>query len=194
MSRWPGRLALVTQAANLEPRKSPALDTARMTERQLETRKPESDDNCAGDTSVFTCIGAPQKMQCSIFWADAVAILMDLGIMVWHTSNDAVPTMSYSIDTFIETIISLDDAARHVATISGKKRNRRVILRWISRGVAGVRLPAIRIGGQLYTSAEALNYFLNESQAARFRNDGKSVIKNDGQHLGLDQQAADLGI
>ncbi len=71
------------------------------------------------------------------------------------------------IDTFTEEIIDLDAAAAHIARISKTKRNRRVLLRWANRGLAGVKLPTILIGGQIYTSKEKLNWFLNESANAK---------------------------
>jgi hypothetical protein len=71
------------------------------------------------------------------------------------------------IDTFTEEIIDLDTAAAHIARISKTKRNRRVLLRWANRGLAGVKLPTILIGGQIYTSKEKLNWFLNESAKAK---------------------------
>ena len=38
--------------------------------------------------------------------------------------------------------------------------------RWVSRGVRGVRLDAIRIGGTLYTSLEALQRFADQLSTA----------------------------
>ena len=62
------------------------------------------------------------------------------------------------IDTFNEEIMDLDAAAAHIARISKTKRNRRVLLRWSNRGVSGLKLPTILIGGQIYTSKEKLNW------------------------------------
>jgi hypothetical protein len=97
------------------------------------------------------------------------------------------------IDTFSETIISVDDAAKHVSKINGKKRNRSVILRWMNRGVSGVRLSAIRIGGDLCTSKEALNRFLNEAQAAKTKRHSKATSQGIRQ-ASLERQAKELGI
>lgn len=71
------------------------------------------------------------------------------------------------IDTFQEQVISIDEADKHVAKISGKKRNRAKIIRWANRGVAGVKLRTIAIGSEIFTSREALNEFLNESRNAK---------------------------
>ena len=74
---------------------------------------------------------------------------------------------TYDIDTFVERIISLDEGAKHVSKISSTRRNKRILLRWSNRGVGDVKLPTIRIGGELYTSREALNWFLNASRQSK---------------------------
>ena len=70
--------------------------------------------------------------------------------------------LARTIDTFVEKVISLARAAEHVGKISGKKPNRRALLRWALKGKKGIRLPTIDISGELYTSEEALNWYLNE--------------------------------
>ena len=69
-----------------------------------------------------------------------------------------------AIDIENEQLLGLRDAAAHVTT---KYRNRRggramhisTICRWISRGIKGVKLESIAIGGTRATSVEALNRF-----------------------------------
>lgn len=104
-------------------------------------------------------------------------------------------TVTNEIDTFSETIISLDEGAKHVSQISGTKRNRRVLVRWSNRGVAGVKLPTIRIGGELYTSQEKLNWFLNASRDAkrqRHSNATKAGIAKAS--IDVEHEAEELGI
>ena len=72
-----------------------------------------------------------------------------------------------AIDTFTDSLLSLDDAAKHCEKISGTQRNRAVLVRWANRGVAGVRLEIIQIGKKLYTSQSALNEFFMASRAAK---------------------------
>ena len=99
------------------------------------------------------------------------------------------------IDTFSETVISIDDAAKHVSKISCKKRNRSVILRWINRGVSGVRLSAIRIGGELFTSKEALNTFLNEARVAKTKRHSQATASGIRRaSTNLEAEAERLGI
>ena len=71
------------------------------------------------------------------------------------------------IDTFKESIMSTEDAAKHIAKITGSKSNRNLILRWMNRGVSGVVLASVRIGSEIYTSREKLNLFLNESRRVK---------------------------
>ena len=61
-------------------------------------------------------------------------------------------------DIQVEQLLTLQDAAKslprrpHVATV----------YRWISAGVRGVRLEAVRVGGVLYTSREKLQFFADQ--------------------------------
>ena len=102
---------------------------------------------------------------------------------------------SLEIDTFTEAIISLLEGAEHISKISGKKRNKRVLIRWSNRGVAGVKLPTIRIGGELYTSQEKLNWFLNASREAKRQKqstatkEGIAKAQNE-----LEKKAQELGV
>ena len=101
---------------------------------------------------------------------------------------------SRQIDTFNETIMSLDEGAKHVSEISGKKRNRRILVRWSNRGVAGVKLPTIRVGSELYTSREALNWFLNASQEAKRSRHSEATTNGIRLAKCVEQQAQELGI
>ena len=102
--------------------------------------------------------------------------------------------MENRIDTFTEAVISLDVAAKHVSKISGTKRNRRVLIRWANRGVAGVKLPTVRIGGQIYTSQEKLNWFLNESQTAKRKRHSQATKAGIQTSKKLEREAQELGI
>ena len=102
-------------------------------------------------------------------------------------------TTTTEIDTFKEIVISLDQGAKHVSKISGTKRNRRVLIRWSNRGVAGVKLPTIRIGGEIFTSQEKLNWFLNASREAKQKRHSQATSL--GIHrASVEQQAQELGI
>ena len=103
-------------------------------------------------------------------------------------------TPTPEINTFEERIISLEDGAKHISKISGTKRNRRVLIRWSNRGVAGIKLPTIRVGGQLYTSQEKLNWFLNESREAKRKRHSQATSAGIQQAKSVEQRAQELGI
>lgn len=64
------------------------------------------------------------------------------------------------IDLSNETVLSLTEAARHLPTgRNGKQVHRATVFRWAQRGVRGVRLETIQIGGTKCTSFEALQRF-----------------------------------
>ena len=59
-----------------------------------------------------------------------------------------------------ETLIALRDAPKHLPIRpNGKRLHVSAVYRWIAKGVAGVVLEAVRIGGTTYTSLEALQRF-----------------------------------
>ncbi len=64
------------------------------------------------------------------------------------------------IDITCEQLVSIRDIPRHLPRRpSGKRVHISACYRWLSRGVSGVKLEAIRIGGTTYTSVEALQRF-----------------------------------
>ena len=64
------------------------------------------------------------------------------------------------IDMSTETLLTLAQAARlRPASRQGRPTHICTIYRWILRGERGCRLEAIRLGGTLYTSHEAMQWF-----------------------------------
>lgn len=64
------------------------------------------------------------------------------------------------IELRTETLIALRDAPKHLpARPGGKRLHISAIYRWITKGVAGIVLEAVRVGGTTYTSLEALQRF-----------------------------------
>ncbi len=72
----------------------------------------------------------------------------------------------------LEGLVPLDQAANllphrvHISTI----------FRWQSRGVSGVKLQTVRIGGRRYVSREALQRFATESTSAARTEQAKSEL------------------
>lgn len=59
-----------------------------------------------------------------------------------------------------ETLIPLAEVPRRLPPRpSGRMIHISAVYRWVQRGVRGVRLEAIRVGGTTYTSIEALQRF-----------------------------------
>lgn len=58
---------------------------------------------------------------------------------------------------------------------SGKRIHISAVYRWIKRGVRGVRLEAVKIGGTTYTSLEALQRFTDRCTSAHSEPDDRDV-------------------
>lgn len=64
------------------------------------------------------------------------------------------------IDIQNEQVVSLTDASKHLPRRrAGKRPHVATLYRWVARGVQGVRLESIQVGGTLCTSLEALQRF-----------------------------------
>jgi len=63
------------------------------------------------------------------------------------------------IDTTIEQLVSFDDAADYLPS----NPHRATVWRWSQRGVRGVRLESVLVGGKRFTSREAIDRFLAAS-------------------------------
>ena len=75
----------------------------------------------------------------------------------------------YTIDPTAEQLERLHEVPRMLDDLTkGRCRpNVATVRRWRQRGIAGLRLPALSIGGCYYTSMEALRWWLQASAAAR---------------------------
>jgi hypothetical protein len=71
------------------------------------------------------------------------------------------------IDPQAESLLTIKSAARLYPGRTGKGYATTTIWRWIKPGVAGVRLEKVHIGGQTYTSREALQRFHRNVAAAK---------------------------
>lgn len=59
-----------------------------------------------------------------------------------------------------EDVLTLAQARKELASITGKRPDKATLSRWIHRGCGGVKLDAIRLGMQLFTSRQALTRFI----------------------------------
>ena len=71
------------------------------------------------------------------------------------------------IDVTTENLITLSKAARDLPSRNGKRGiNNSTVWRWTVRGIRGVKLETVLVGGTRFTSQQALNRFFHASTAA----------------------------
>lgn len=87
------------------------------------------------------------------------------------------------IDWKQENVVSLMAATKHVPKRNGKRPAFTTLLRWAKRGLRGVRLETVRVGGTICTSLEALDRFFDRLSEPEDR----TVLPSDRQRA---QQAA----
>ena len=72
-----------------------------------------------------------------------------------------------AIDIHTEELLELNKVPANLERRTGKRLNLSTVYRWTNRGIAGVRLETVLVGGSRYTSAEALNRFFTQSTLAK---------------------------
>lgn len=78
--------------------------------------------------------------------------------MAIHRINNAAEVVSRVLS---ENVLSLAQARTELANITGQRPDKATLTRWIHRGVGGVKLEAIRLGGRdIFTSTESLTRFI----------------------------------
>ena len=75
-----------------------------------------------------------------------------------------------TIDIQTDTLLQISDVSKHLPG----KIHVASIWRWVNRGVRGVKLETVLIGGRRYTSAEALQRFIERTTRAA---DGEPAIQ-----------------
>jgi hypothetical protein len=71
------------------------------------------------------------------------------------------------IDTLKEQLFPLTDALQFVPRPKGRTPNLSTLYRWSQRGIKGVRLETVQVGGTRCTTREALGRFFGRVTAAR---------------------------
>jgi hypothetical protein len=72
-----------------------------------------------------------------------------------------------AIDIQAEELIELGKVPANLERRTGKRLNLSTVYRWSQRGIAGIQLETILVGGCRYTSAQALNRFFTQSTLAK---------------------------
>lgn len=67
-----------------------------------------------------------------------------------------------SIHIHEEQLMRLGEVSTDLPRRNGKKIHTSTVWRWTRRGLRGIRLETLRIGGTTYTSKEALQRFANQ--------------------------------
>jgi len=81
--------------------------------------------------------------------------------------SPASRTSRTKVDLAHEELLTLAEAARALPRLRNERKvHVSTLYRWISRGVRGVRLEAVRLGRTLVTSREALQRFAERLNAA----------------------------
>lgn len=59
-----------------------------------------------------------------------------------------------------EDVLTLQDARREIARVTGRRPDKTTLYRWCLRGVGGIKLEHIRLGDRILTSRQALTRFI----------------------------------
>jgi hypothetical protein len=75
-------------------------------------------------------------------------------------------TATYAIDPELERIMPLSDVPAFMERMGFRRPHLNVVRRWKQRGVRGIPLPTLLNGPRLYTSREAIKWWLQVTTAA----------------------------
>ncbi len=95
------------------------------------------------------------------------------------------------IDLNTETVLALPQAAKRIpCNRDGKQTHVSTLMRWIQKGVKGVRLEATKPGGRWLTSVEALQRFSDKLAQA----EGVEIVPEprSSRHLSATRAAEEL--
>lgn len=84
-----------------------------------------------------------------------------------------------AIDALSEELLTFGQAARRARPNGSRPAAPSTIWRWHSKGIAGVRLETVCMGGTRYTSAEALQRFFDAVTAVRDAERSAAVVDPD---------------
>jgi len=71
------------------------------------------------------------------------------------------------IDPLHDELITLKEVAAMVPGLCGGRMNPQTVYRWATRGVRGVKLETVMVGGRRLTSREAVRQFIETLTAAQ---------------------------
>ena len=72
-----------------------------------------------------------------------------------------------------EDVLTLSQARTKLAKVTGCRPDKSTLTRWIHKGVGGVKLEAVRIGGRnIFTSVQALTRFVEARTKTLYQGGG----------------------
>ncbi|MCA8953506.1 MAG: DUF1580 domain-containing protein [Planctomycetes bacterium] len=77
-----------------------------------------------------------------------------------------IHVIPYSIDIERDRLVRIRDLPDHIAKRGVQKPHYASVRRWARRGVRGIVLPSIMLGGIRYTSIEAWSWWVSTTTAA----------------------------
>lgn len=83
------------------------------------------------------------------------------------------------LDLLTESTLSLSQAACELPKLGGRKLHASSLWRWARKGVRGVKLEYVRLGGRILTSREALARFAQRLAEADEREDAGAPIEGE---------------
>jgi hypothetical protein len=76
-----------------------------------------------------------------------------------------VTTATATSRILTEDVLTINDARKEIASVTGQRPDISTMTRWIHRGLGGTKLEAVRIGRQLITSKQAITRFIETRSA-----------------------------
>lgn len=73
----------------------------------------------------------------------------------------SAPTVKESVQRILtEDVLTLQDARKVIGQLTGRRPDKTTMYRWCLRGVRGVKLEHVRLGGVIFTSRQAITRFI----------------------------------
>lgn len=75
-------------------------------------------------------------------------------------------TKSAMVRILTEDVLTLQDARKELAQVTGRRPDKTTLYRWCLKGVRGTKLEHIRLGDRILTSRQAITRFIEARTVA----------------------------
>lgn len=99
-----------------------------------------------------------------------------------------------AIDINQETLLTLADAAKELPRRGGRKIHMSTVWRWANRGLKGIKLESIQLGGSTWTSREALQRYADRLSGNTEPTTDSNTLSTNKQHKAATQRLVKAGI